>query len=66
MSIENARQLEYARLKLQELEQLYARTRQGSAESEHVRELTMQSLKRRINRFKEDIARFEAHASQSR
>jgi hypothetical protein len=65
MSIENARQLECARLKLQELEQLYVRTRQGPAESEHVRELTMQSLKRRINQFKEDIVRFEA-ASQSR
>jgi hypothetical protein len=60
MSIENRRQLENTRTKLQELEQLYAKTRQGSTSSEHVRELTLRSLKKRINQFKEEIARFEA------
>ena len=62
MTIENRRQLENTRLKLQELEQLYVKTRQGPATSEHVRELTLRSLKKRINQFKEEIARFEARA----
>ena len=62
MSIENRRQLENTRMKLHELEQLYVRTQQGLASSEHVRELTLRSLKKRINQFKEEIARFEAHA----
>jgi uncharacterized small protein (DUF1192 family) len=60
MSIENRRQLENTRRKLQELEQLHTRTQQGPASSEHVRELTLRSLKKRINQFKEEITRFEA------
>ncbi len=60
MSIENRHQLENTRTKLQELEQLHAKTRQGPATSEHVRELTLRSLKKRINQFKEEILRFEA------
>jgi hypothetical protein len=60
MSIENRHQMENTRMKLQELEQLYAKTRQRPATSEHVRELTLRSLKKRINQFKEEIIRFEA------
>jgi len=56
-------QLENTRKKLQELEQLYTKTRQGPAASEHVRELTLRSLKKRINQFKEEITRFEARVS---
>ena len=63
MSIENRRQLESTRRKLQELEELYVRTQQGPATGEHVRELTLRSLKKRINQFKEEITRFEAHVS---
>jgi hypothetical protein len=63
MTIENRRQLENTRRKLQELEELYLRTQQGAATSEHVRQLTLRSLKKRINQFKEEITRFEAHAS---
>jgi len=63
MSIENRHQLENTRIKLQELESLYAKTRQGPAVSEHVRELTLRSLKKRINQFKEEITRFEARVS---
>ena len=62
MTILNRRQLENTRTKLRELEQLYARTQQDPATTEHVRELTLRSLKKRINQFKEEIARFEAHA----
>jgi ribosome-interacting GTPase 1 len=62
MSIENRRQLENTRMKLQELEELYAQTQYRPAASEHVRELTLRSLKKRINQFKEEITRFEARA----
>ncbi len=65
MSIENRRQLENTRMKLQELEQLYTKTQQGPAISEHVRELTLRSLKKRINQFKEEITRFEARVSSA-
>ena len=60
MSIENQRQLQNTRIKLQELEQLYTKSQKGPAASEHVRELTLRSLKKRINQFKEEITRFEA------
>jgi len=60
MSIENNRQLENTLMKLQELEHLYAKIREGPAASEHVRELTLRSLKKRINQFKEEMTRFEA------
>jgi septation ring formation regulator EzrA len=65
MSIETPQQLENTRVKLQELEQLYTKIRQGPAASAHVRELTLRSLKKRINQFKEEITRFEARASSS-
>jgi hypothetical protein len=59
MSIENQRQLENTRAKLQRMEQLYERKRLQPADNEHVRELTLRSLKQWINKFKEEIARFE-------
>ncbi|HTU88636.1 MAG TPA: hypothetical protein VMF69_00930 [Gemmataceae bacterium] len=65
MSIENRRQLENTRRKLQELEQLYTKKLHGSAASEHVRELTLRSLKKRINQFKEEMTRFEARVRSS-
>ena len=60
MSIENQRQLQNTRVKLAELEQLYAETCARPTSNEHVRELTLRSVKKRINQFKEEIARFEA------
>jgi uncharacterized small protein (DUF1192 family) len=65
MSIENRRQLENTRAKLQELEQLCVKTEQASSADEHVRELTVRSLKKRMNQLKEEIARFEARISQA-
>ena len=62
MSIENRRQCENTQAKLRELEELYERKRQ-EPNDEHVRELTLRSLKKRINQFKEEIARFEARTS---
>ncbi|MFV1965373.1 MAG: hypothetical protein ACC628_08115 [Pirellulaceae bacterium] len=64
MSIENRRQCENTRAKLRDLEQLYESTRQEPAD-EHVRELTLRSLKKRINQFKEEIVRFEARTSSA-
>jgi hypothetical protein len=65
MSIENRRQFENTRMKLQELESLYTKTQQGPATSAHVRELTLRSLRKRINQFKEEITRFEARVSSA-
>jgi hypothetical protein len=65
MSIDNRHQLENTRSKLQELERLYAQTEQTAATDAHVRELTLRSLKKRINQFKEEIARYEARLSQT-
>ena len=64
MTIENRRQLENTRAKLQELEQHYQRRLQEPADDAHVRELTLRSLKKWINRFKKEIARFEARVRQ--
>ena len=58
MTIENRRQWENTGRKLRELEELYERKQQETGDA-HVRDLTLQSLKRRINRFKEEMARFE-------
>jgi len=60
VSLDNRHQLENTRAKLEELEQLYATIRQRPAASEHVRDLTLRSLKKRINQFQEEITRFEA------
>ena len=62
MTIDNRHQLDNTRLKLQEMEKLYLETKQGPATSEHVRELTLRSLRKRINQFKEEVTRFEARA----
>ncbi len=62
MSIENRRQWENTRAKLSELEQLYETKRQETGDR-HVRELTLRSLKKRINQFKEEIVRYEARVT---
>ena len=64
MTIENRRQLENTLVKLRELEELCIQKAQAQSGDEHVRELTLHSIKKTINRFKEEIARFEAHARQ--
>jgi uncharacterized small protein (DUF1192 family) len=62
--IENRRQLENTRVKLRELEELYA-DKEGVSSADRVRVLTLRSLKKRINQFKEEIARFESHANSA-
>jgi hypothetical protein len=59
MSIENRRQLENTRRKVQMMEELYEKKRQEPVDNAIVWELTLRSLKKRINQFKEEMARFE-------
>lgn len=61
MSLKNDIELENTRAKLRRLEIRYEELRSDSREDEHVRALTMRSLKATINQFKEEIARYEAH-----
>jgi hypothetical protein len=64
MSIENRRQCENARAKLNDLEQFYKKKRQ-EPQDERIRQFTLSSLKSRINQFKEETARFEARAGSA-
>ena len=61
--IQNTRELEKSKEKLRILEEEYEVARQEPADDEEVREAELQSLKELINQFKEEIARYEAHAS---
>ena len=61
MTLKNAIELANTRAKLGRLEARYEELRRTTGDGEHIRELTMQSLKRYINQFKEEIARYEAH-----
>jgi hypothetical protein len=65
IEIENSRELENTGMKLQALEQLHAKTLRGPAANEHVRELTLRSLKKRINQFQEEITRFETRVGMA-
>ncbi len=61
MSLRNERELANTRKKLERLEALYAKRENESGADEELREMTMESLRRTINQFKEEIARYEAH-----
>ncbi len=63
MSLRNHRELEATREKLQLLEVRYQANKCEQGGDEHVRELSMRSLKRLINQLKEEIARFESRSS---
>ncbi len=63
MSLQSHRQLEATREKLRLLEERYEANMREPGGDEHVRELSMRSLKRLINQLKEEIARFESHGS---
>ena len=65
MSLQSKRELDRTRKKLQELEQLYAKTEADSSQSTYSRDLTLRSLRRTVNQLKEEIARFEAHTSST-
>lgn len=61
MNLQNDVELENTRAKLAILEARYEELRKEKSEDEELREVTMRSLKRYINQFKEEIARYEAH-----
>lgn len=64
MTLKNEIELANTRAKLRELEDRYEARRRdsgGAAPNPHVRELTLQSLKRLINQLQEEIARYQAH-----
>lgn len=63
MSLQSHRELEATREKLQVLEERYEANKREEGGDEHVRELSMRSIKRLINQLKEEIARFESHSS---
>jgi len=65
VSLRSQHELECTRKKLGELEALYASTLKEQPQSERVREVSLQSLRRTINELKEEIARFEAHAGST-
>jgi ribosomal protein L29 len=61
MILKNDIELANTRGKLARLEARYEALGNDTGEDEHVRELTMRSLKRYINQFKEEIVRYEVH-----
>ena len=66
MSLRNEQELANTRIKLARLEARYETLRTETGGDEELRELTMESLKRTINQFKEEIARYEAHQTAER
>lgn len=65
MTLQSNRELEVTRQKLNDLEQLYAKTLISSAENDYARALTLRSLRRTINQLKEEITRFETRTGTS-
>ena len=63
MSLRSHRELEATREKLRSLEARYEADRREEGGDQHVRELSMRSLKRLINQLKEEIARFESRSA---
>jgi hypothetical protein len=66
MNLTNETELANTRAKLALLEARYVELQRESSEDEKLREATMRSLKRYINQFKEEIARYEAHQTAGR
>lgn len=68
MSLQSPRELENTRAKLRQLEERYAALAAEPARpgQEKTREWTLISLKKIINQFKEEIARFRARAGHAR
>jgi uncharacterized protein YydD (DUF2326 family) len=66
MSLTSDAELSNTREKLAELESRYAELQNESIGDQHVREMTMRSLKRYIHQFKEEISRYEARHAVGR
>ena len=61
MDLKNEQELANSRRKLRKLEALYEADEKEMGGDEELREAEMESLKRLINQFKDEIARYEAH-----
>ena len=61
MTLRNEVELANTRAKLERLEARYEKLRSETGGDEELREVTMRSVKKYINQFKEEIARYEAH-----
>ncbi len=61
MDLRNDTELANTRAKLQRLTNRYEVLRTEMGGDEELREATLESLKRLINQFREEIARYEAH-----
>lgn len=57
MNLQSKRELKVTRYKLGMLQEQYEATRNKPGAHEHVRALTLQSLKKLINQLKEEIVR---------
>jgi hypothetical protein len=68
MSLQSQRELENTRTKLKQLEDRYAAlvAQAPEAGQDKAREWTLLSLKKLINQFREEIARFQARAGSAR
>ena len=67
MTLQNDAELAATRRKLRDLEAHYeARRGEPAADDPHLRELSLHSLKRRINQLKEEIIWYEAHQPTGR
>ena len=60
MKLTSRQQLDNTQKKLRELEQLYAKRQVEPVTNKVTRELTLRSLKRAINKLKEEIVRYES------
>ena len=59
MTLENQQQLENTQVKLRDLEQLYAKRQNDPVGNTVTRALTLRSLKRAINKLKDEIVRYQ-------
>ena len=59
MTIANQQQLTITQRKLADLERVYAERRNEPVENKITREMTLRSLKRAINKLKEEIVRYQ-------
>ncbi|NOX56991.1 MAG: hypothetical protein GXP27_21630 [Planctomycetes bacterium] len=63
MNLQSPRELKTASEKLRLLEERYEAAKREDTCDEHVRELSLRSLKRLINQLKEEIARYRSRSS---
>ncbi len=65
MSLQNESQLENTRKKLGELENLYTSAQNDATMTDSVRQVTLNSLRKTINRMKEEITRYVSRQTTS-